>query len=126
MTSTTVAPARFDISRCAAASRDPSAAVADASAPTTQWQLRSVALPTSSITLTAGLFYVGPLVQLAVDGYTRADVSVEWRFSRRLAVMAIGQNLLDAAHGEFGTANTLLLATQVPRSASLRLRWTSR
>jgi outer membrane receptor protein involved in Fe transport len=110
----------------AAESRDPSAAVADASAPRTQWQLRSVASPTNRVTFTAGLFYVGPLVQLAVDGYTRADVSGEWRFSRQLAVMATGQNLLDAAHSEFATATSLLLATQVPRSASLRLRWTSR
>jgi hypothetical protein len=38
--------------------------------------------------------------------------------------MAIGQNLLDAAHAEFGGGSSLLLATQVPRSASLRLRWT--
>jgi hypothetical protein len=31
---------------------------------------------------------------------------------------------LDAARAEFGGASSLLLATQVPRSASLRLRWT--
>ena len=40
--------------------------------------------------------------------------------------MAIGQNLFDAAHAEFAGAGSLLLATQVPRSASLRLRWTFR
>jgi hypothetical protein len=32
--------------------------------------------------------------------------------------MAIGQNLFDAAHAEFGGGSSLLLATQVPRSAS--------
>jgi len=39
--------------------------------------------------------------------------------------MAIGTDLLDAAHGEFGGVNPVL-AAPVPRSASLRLRWTFR
>ncbi len=43
-----------------------------------------------------------------------------------LSVMAIGQNLFDAAHAEFAGADSLLLSTEVPRSASLRLRWTFR
>jgi hypothetical protein len=38
--------------------------------------------------------------------------------------MAIGQNLLTAAHPEFSGAGTLLVATQVPRSVGVRLRWT--
>jgi len=37
--------------------------------------------------------------------------------------MAIGQNLLDAAHAEYAGAESLTLPTQVPRSASIRLRW---
>jgi len=38
--------------------------------------------------------------------------------------MAIGQNLFDAAHAEFDGGSSLLLATHVPRSSGLRLRWT--
>jgi hypothetical protein len=38
--------------------------------------------------------------------------------------MAIGQNLFDAAHTEFAGTTSLLLPTQVARSAGLRLRWT--
>jgi outer membrane receptor protein involved in Fe transport len=64
--------------------------------------------------------------QMQVDAYTRADINGEWRFTNRLSVMAIGQNLFDAAHAEFAGPTSLLLATQVRRSASLRLRWTSR
>ena len=41
------------------------------------------------------------------------------------SAMAIGTDL-DAAHAEFGGVDPVRLATQVPRSASLRLRWTSR
>ena len=60
-----------------------------------------------------------------VDAYTRADVTAEWRVTRRLSAMAVGQNLFAAAHPEFAAAGSFLLSTQVPRSASLRLRWTS-
>jgi outer membrane receptor protein involved in Fe transport len=85
--------------------------------------VRSAFLPGTRATLSATLFHVGRLERLNVDGYTRADASAEWRFTSRLSVMAIGQNLFDAAHHEFSAAESLLLATQVPRNASLRLRW---
>jgi hypothetical protein len=38
--------------------------------------------------------------------------------------MVIGQNLFAAAHAEFSGADSLLLATKMPRNVSLRLRWT--
>ena len=76
------------------------------------------------VTVSAAIFHVGALEQLQVAAYTRADVNAEWRFTSRLSAMAIGQNLFDAAHAEFAGAASLLLATQVPRSVSLRLRWT--
>jgi iron complex outermembrane receptor protein len=102
------------------------AAATDGSAPALQWQLRTVVAPVSGLTLMGAVYYVGPLAQLAVDGYTRADMTAEWRFSQQLAVMITGQNLLAAAHAEFSTLSSLLLATQVPRSVSLGIRWTSR
>jgi iron complex outermembrane receptor protein len=110
----------------AAATQDPAAATTDGTAPRAQWQLRSAFSPTRRATIDVSIFHVGPLQQMQVDAYTRADVNAEWRFTSRLSVMAIGQNLLDAAHAEFTGPTSLLLATQVRRSASLRLRWTSR
>jgi iron complex outermembrane receptor protein len=107
----------------AAASHDPLAAFVDGNAPRGQWHVRSTFVPGTRATLSATLFHVGRLERLDVDGYTRADASVDWRFTSRLSVMAIGQNLFDAAHPEFGRAESLLLGTQVPRSASVRLRW---
>ncbi|MCU1382586.1 MAG: TonB-dependent receptor, plug [Acidobacteria bacterium] len=109
-----------------APSRDPLAVAADANAPGMQWQLRTVASPLRGLTVTAGLFHVGPLVQLAVEGYTRADATAEWRFNPAFSAMFAGQNLLDASHPEFSTVSSLLLATRLPRSGSLRLRWTFR
>jgi iron complex outermembrane receptor protein len=98
----------------------------DSDAPGTQWQLRSTLLPFTEATINVAVFHVGRLRELDTSAYTRADITGEWRFGRRLSVMAIGQNLFDAAHPEFGSAGVLILATQLRRSASLRLRWTFR
>jgi iron complex outermembrane receptor protein len=105
-------------------SQDPAADGEDGSVPRTQWQLRSAFSPDPRATLSLALFHVGPLAQLHVDAYTRADVTAEWQFSRHLSAMVIGQNLLDGSHLEFAGTNILLAATTVPRSASVRLRWT--
>jgi outer membrane receptor protein involved in Fe transport len=88
--------------------------------------VRSAFSPDAHTTLNVAMFHVGRLEQFQVDAYTRADVSAEWRFTSGLSVMAIGQNLFDVAHPEFPGATSFVLGTQVPRSASLRLRWTFR
>jgi outer membrane receptor protein involved in Fe transport len=75
-------------------------------------------------TLHVAIFHVGPLEQFHVDAYTRADINAEWRLTKYLSAMAIGQNLFDAGHTESAGTGSLLLVTQVRRSASLRLRWT--
>jgi iron complex outermembrane receptor protein len=106
-----------------AASRDTAAATQDGNTPRTQWQVRSTFFPAGRATFGVALFRVGSLEQLGVPAYTRADVTAEWRVTRHVSVMAIGQNLLEAAHAEFGSAGSLLQATQIPRSASVRLRW---
>jgi iron complex outermembrane receptor protein len=110
----------------AAASQDPIAAMEDGTAPRRQWQVRSGFSPGTRATINVALFHVGPLEQLHVEAYTRADVSAGWRFPNQLSVMAIGQNLFDAAHAESAGAGAFLLTTQVARSASVRLRWTFR
>jgi iron complex outermembrane receptor protein len=129
------APAwRFDASyttlhvtpHLAAGSLDPLAATSDGNAPGAQWQLRSGFSPTRHTTLAVAIFHVGPLEQMQVAAYTRADLNGEWRFVHGLSLMAIGQNLFAAAHAEFAGPSSLLLATQVPRSASLRVRWAFR
>ena len=107
----------------AAGSQDPAAASEDGSAPRTQWQVRSAISPGPRATIDVAIYYVGPLDLFQVEGYTRADVTAEWRFTRRLSAMAVGQNLFDAAHTEFASGNSLLPATQIPRSVSLRLKW---
>lgn len=117
----------FDLTpRVAASTRDPFAAGEDGSAPHGQWHVRSTFSPGTRATVDVAIFHVGRLEQFKVGAYTRADVNAEWRFTSRLSAMAIGQNLFDAAHAEFGGPTTFLLVTQVPRSLGLRLRWTFR
>ena len=114
----------FDVSPTLdALSRDPLAVSEDGSAPRAQWQLRSAFSLGARTSLDVAIFRVGRLEQYQVDGYTRADIIGEWRFSSRVSLMAIGQNLLTAAHPEFGGADSFVLATQVPRTLNLRLRW---
>jgi len=109
-----------------ASSQDPGAGTDDGSAPSTQWHVRSTFSPIARATINAAVFRVGRLEQLQVNAYTRMDLGAEWRFSSALSAQAIGQNLLEPAHAEFGGPGSLLLATLVPRSASLQLRWTFR
>ncbi|MEO8256231.1 MAG: TonB-dependent receptor [Acidobacteriota bacterium] len=110
----------------AATSTDPAAARDDGAAPHLQWQVQSSLSPIERVTLGVALFHVGPIAQLGVNAYTRADVSAEWRFTSRFSAIGSGQNLFDAAHAESAGPGSLLLTTQVPRSASLGLRWTFR
>jgi iron complex outermembrane receptor protein len=110
----------------AATSLDVESRSEDGTAPRGQWQLRAVWSFAPGATFYAGIFRVGALEQLQVDGYTRVDANLEWQLTRQLTAMVIGQNLSEAAHIEFGGAGPLLRTTQVPRSAALRLRWTFR
>jgi outer membrane receptor protein involved in Fe transport len=106
--------------------RDLDADVEDGNAPRAQWHIRSAWSAGTRATVDVALFHAGPIEQIHVGAYTRTDTSVEWRFTNRLSVMAIGQNLFDARHEEFATAASLLLATGIPRSVNLRLRWVFR
>lgn len=108
----------------AAGSLDAAAATFDAGAPRHKWHIRSTFSMLRRATLNASVYHAGPLVALRIPAWTRADLNAEWRFTPQVSVMVIGQNLLDDAHVEFSGASTLLVGTQVRRSAAVRLRWT--
>jgi iron complex outermembrane receptor protein len=96
-------------------------------APGTQWQLRSEFSSGARATFVAALFRVGALENIKVSAYSRADVSMEWRFSGGLSAIATVQNLFDAAHAEFANSEASpMLATEVPRSGGVQFRWSIR
>jgi outer membrane receptor protein involved in Fe transport len=106
------------------ASLDPASAAYDGNAPRHQWQLHTGFPIGRRGTVDAVVLHVGMLEQTQVAAYTRADVRAEWRVTDHVSAIAVGQNLLDASHSEFAGSVTFLTATQIPRSASFRLRWT--
>jgi hypothetical protein len=70
-----------------------------------------------------GLFSVGRLKTLNVAGYTRADARAEFKITQELAVIAIGQNLLEPSHWEFSDFQSALVGSRVPRRGQVQLRW---
>ncbi len=109
--------------RLAPESKDAAAVNDDANAPEMQGNLRVTFSPTTRVTATASMYHVGRLERLAVVSYQRADVTVEWQWTPRVSIMAIGQNLLDDSHPEFTGGDPLHRSTEMPRSAAVRLRW---
>ena len=116
----------FAITPTAVGSLDAGAATFDASAPRHKWHIRSMLSMFTRATLNVSAYHASPLVALRVPAWTRLDVNAEWRFTPQVSVMVIGQNLLDDAHAEFSGAPSLLVGTQLRRSAAVRLRWTFR
>jgi len=70
------------------------------------WMLRSSHDFNGNKELDLTLRHVGQLSNVVVPAYTSLDVRLGWKISPELELSIVGQNLLDAAHGEFGAAAT--------------------
>jgi len=105
------------------ASTDPTASQFDGNAPEHQWQIHSTTWLSSRLQVNGGLYRVGRLRQLLVPAYTRADARVEFKLSKHLAAIAVGQNLLQSSHAEYSDLNIGLQGSVVPRSGRFQLRW---
>jgi iron complex outermembrane receptor protein len=68
------------------------------------WMLRSSHDFDGDKELDLTLRHVGQLRAPLVPAYTSLDMRVGWKVSPALELSVVGQNLLDAAHGEFGAA----------------------
>ncbi|WP_083748583.1 TonB-dependent siderophore receptor [Pelomonas sp. KK5] len=85
-----------------------------------QWQLRAnVQLPRQQA-LEVAVRRVGALPNPVVPAYTALDLSWVWQVNRGLDLSLTGQNLLDPAHPENGTAPG---RSEIARSVFLMLRW---
>lgn len=87
--------------------------------PPVQAQLRSAMNLGPSVTLDAGLRYVGALPDPHVPAYAEADVALTWAMTRHVELQLAGFNLLQARHLEFAAPQ----ATEVPRLGQALLRW---
>jgi iron complex outermembrane receptor protein len=74
----------------------------EGSSPRHQFNVRSTLDLPARVELDASFRYVGELPALKVPSYTSLDMRLAWRPSPRIEVAAVGQNLLDPRHREFG------------------------
>jgi iron complex outermembrane receptor protein len=103
------------------ASRDLAAATADDTAPRHQWQIHSSVSLGPRAEIDGAFFHVGPLQQLGVAGYSRADARVEVKLTTHLSAVVVGQNLSNAAHAEFGGISLPVQGTLIPRSVRVQM-----
>src|SRR5262249_32512482 len=112
---------RLHIDGSTSAAQQQAAVDLDGDAPAYQWQLHSTTAVRPTREVPTGWYYTGRLRDLDIDSYLRADVRGELRLSRRLSIAVTGQNLLTPSHVEFFSQK--MLATRIPRSGSLELKW---
>ena len=107
------------------ASRDDVMAVYDGDAPQLQWLVRSL-LRIGRTECDLLVTHAGRLTNLAVPAYTRVDVRMERPLWGGMSAAIVGENLSNRLHLEYAPSDTLQMATEVPRSVSVQLRWKSR
>ena len=88
--------------------------------PNYQWMLRSALNLPHQQELDVAVRRVAALPEPAVPAYTAVDLRYGWRVSRSLEISLVAQNLLDAAHPEFGAAPG---RSEIGRSVFLQARW---
>lgn len=105
------------------ASHDPVAPTYDGAAPTYQWRGHSALSLGPRAEADFMIFRAGPITQVHVPAYTRADARFEWKLTSRLSATAGGHNLFSRSHVEFAGSEKNIVATRMPRSASVRLTY---
>jgi iron complex outermembrane receptor protein len=90
--------------------------------PEVYWQLRSSLALTDSLEVEAFFRRVGELGggTFATPGYSSLDLRCGWRLSPSVELSAVGQNLLDSSHPEFGAAPTY---TEFRRALYVKMLW---
>jgi len=102
---------------------DPETAAINGDTPEQQVYLQSRFDLTRDLDFDVMLRYVDPLPSLGVDDYTTADVRLAWRPRDNLEVAVVGQNLLDAHHGEFSPSFLNTLPAEAQRGVYGELTW---
>jgi iron complex outermembrane recepter protein len=88
--------------------------------PSNHWLLRSSFDVREGQELDLTLRHSGSLASPAVPAYTALDLRYGWRLAKGLELSLIGQNLLDHAHPEYGSAPN---RTVFERALAVKLVW---
>jgi len=89
--------------------------------PRHQWFARSSLTLAHGLEVDAGVRYVGELPNQKIPSYLATDARLGWRPVPSLEISAVGQNLFDSRHPEFGTPAS---RKEVERSLYGRATWT--
>ncbi len=101
-------------------SNDSTATSAAGKAPSNSWQLRSALAIAEDGELDVAVRHVAALAAPDVPSYTALDARFGWRLQPNLELSLVGQNLLDADHGEYGSIAT---RSRIPRTVLLEVQW---
>ena len=71
----------------------------------------------------SNVYYVGSLPAQLVPAYTRLDSQLTWRFSERMQLSIVGQNLLSDHHVEANSAYAVVNSSEVKRSVYAKIVW---
>ena len=104
-------------------SLDNGSASPQGSSPQNQFRLQSYLELSRGLELDATLSYVDELPKQLTPSYTRLDLRFGWRFTERVALSVVGQNLPDEYHLEYGNIGTPASPSLVQRSVFLQIRW---
>ena len=96
----------------------------EGSSPVHSAQFRSSFRLHKGLTWDAAAYFVDRLMDPAVPSYTRPDSQFAWQWSENFSLALVGQNLLRDHHLEFIDQTGSVEATQIKRSAYLKLTWT--
>ncbi len=93
------------------------------SSPVQQAQLRSRFKLTRDMDWDLNTYYVGALPAQFVPSYTRLDSLVTWRFSERMQMSVVGQNLLSDHHVEANDPYAVVNSSEIKRSVYAKIVW---
>ncbi len=103
----------------------PIATALSVDSPKNQFFVRSLLNLRNNIECDATAYYVGKLPVTSVPRYLRVDLRVGWHPTESLEFSAVGQNLFDGRHAEFGGPlfGFGAYSTQVERSVYGKVTW---
>ena len=93
------------------------------SSPVHQAQCRSHIVLPHRMEWDSSVYFVGSLPAQAVPSYTRIDSKLTWRYSERVQIELVGQNLLSDHHLENNDAYAIVNSSEVKRSVFSRIVW---
>ncbi len=105
-------------------SNDPTVTIPEGRSPENQIKIQSQLNLPANIELDTNLFYTDDLDLFSISDFFRVDIRLGWKPTENIELSAVGQNLFDSEHQEFGQS-FFIIPSRVQRSfyGALMLRF---